>query len=272
MGNILVRNKNEVSTASASGKLADHCTKQGSTGSRVEQQADGVGCLCKVRHLRHAIARSPSSEKICGTASNGSVEEPRIVFNNASRFHVSFSVASESAIEEEATQRLQSMEASLIPGTAGGAQSGVEEQEGIGLPSAKAEDPLFLACDKRMEPSSDGEPKTTTILFPQGHKQFRVYGYFLADDGNWTRYKNKVYSIARRNKIFTLTAVDRRLELYNKGGGEHVSVVLHPLPQNRTLLILNKLTCCLQALFFARTACYPKHFKLLYSTTSSAII
>lgn len=55
--------------------------------------------------------------------------------------------------------------------------------------------------------------------FPKGCQELRVFGYY--DSGKegskqkkWRRFKNKVYSIDRGNKIFTLIAMDDELEMF----------------------------------------------------------
>ncbi|CAM9707428.1 unnamed protein product, partial [Choristocarpus tenellus] len=76
--------------------------------------------------------------------------------------------------------------------------------------------PIFLVSDYRGDPT-DGKGEivqVTTQEFPRGCESLHVFAYFQTLGGSWIRYKDKVYSIGRGNKIFTLTAVDRVLRTY----------------------------------------------------------
>ncbi|CAN0201297.1 unnamed protein product [Scytosiphon promiscuus] len=70
----------------------------------------------------------------------------------------------------------------------------------------------FLLKDHRMDARRGTPP--TTVCFPEGCKQLRVYGFFQAKDGTWKAYKDKVYSINGRKKEFTLTALNANIKPY----------------------------------------------------------
>lgn len=70
----------------------------------------------------------------------------------------------------------------------------------------------FLMKDHRMEPRR-GTP-STTVNFPENCKHLRVYAFFQAKDGTWKSYKDKVYSVGRRKRKFTLTALNANIKPY----------------------------------------------------------
>lgn len=80
-----------------------------------------------------------------------------------------------------------------------------EEEEG-GRVLAKEEDydaAYFLTRDHRM--GRKGTTQPTRVPFPADCQHLRIYGFFERD-GEWQVYKDKVYSIALRNKTFHVTA------------------------------------------------------------------
>lgn len=60
----------------------------------------------------------------------------------------------------------------------------------------------------------------STVVFPVDCKELRILGFFREKSSeSWELYKNKVYSIGRRGKIFTLEARDDTIARHLK----HVS-------------------------------------------------
>eukprot|EP00904_Undaria_pinnatifida_P003207 jgi/Undpi1/12888/HiC_scaffold_7.g02554.m1 len=70
----------------------------------------------------------------------------------------------------------------------------------------------FLMKDHRMGPRR--ATPSTSVNFPENCKQLRVYAFFQAKDGTWKSYKDKVYSIGRRKRQFTLTALNANIKPY----------------------------------------------------------
>ncbi|CAM9714638.1 unnamed protein product [Ectocarpus sp. 6 AP-2014] len=71
----------------------------------------------------------------------------------------------------------------------------------------------FLMKDHRMEPRRGTPP--TTVYFPEGCKNLRVYAFFQAKDGQtWKSYKDKVYSVNGRKREYTLTALNANIKPY----------------------------------------------------------
>lgn len=66
----------------------------------------------------------------------------------------------------------------------------------------------IITDDARVEVSEEA-----TVPFVEGCNDLRVLGFFRKDSSKtWTRYKNKVYSIGWREKIYTLVATDENIQ------------------------------------------------------------
>ena len=94
--------------------------------------------------------------------------------------------------------------------TGGAISAGVGIEEGK-TTQMEAED-YVLTRDQRMGKENATQP--TEVQFPDGCKELRVYGYFKQEDGVWTLYKEKVYSIGRYRTDYSLTAVNSSIAPY----------------------------------------------------------
>ena len=130
--------------------------------------------------------------------------EPRIVLFNRSSYSVSYWVVQED--KKRTTQHLETivnsiglhLNASLSDvGLSGDLERRSEEttHTEVGV--------YYLIKDYRMGPR--GQTESTRVPFPAACEDVRVYGFFR-DGMEWRPFKDKVYSISRKDKIFQLTA------------------------------------------------------------------
>ena len=143
--------------------------------------------------------------------------EPRIMFANASEYTVSYW-----AVQEDKKRTIAHLESivsniglHLNAGNTGASVAGdlgrnKEETKHIELGV------YYLMKDYRMGPR--GATATTRVPFPADCEDVRVYGFF-DDDSGWRLFKDKVYSISRKNKIFELTASTPNITPYATGRG-----------------------------------------------------
>lgn len=145
-------------------------------------------------------------------------EEPTINLHNNSSYEVSFWVIQEDKLS---TTRITQMISREMCGEVG--KNKVELRGGSKEETEIIKDIIdkgyILTEDERV-----GEVGSSA-QFPVDCKELRVLGFFREKSSNhpWKRFKNKVYSIGRGDKVFTLVALDRRLKRYH----EHVSVRMY---------------------------------------------
>ncbi|CAN0428214.1 unnamed protein product [Ectocarpus fasciculatus] len=72
--------------------------------------------------------------------------------------------------------------------------------------------------DHRIEPPAAGMAVGSTrteVPFPKGSTDMRVYAFFQRkNDKKWVQYKDKVYSIGRGKKVYTLDATNLGIAPY----------------------------------------------------------
>lgn len=140
--------------------------------------------------------------------------EPRVVLANRSDYSVSYWVVQED--KKRTTEHLESIVSSiglhLNVGNTGGSLAG--DLERTTEDTAHTENvAYFLMRDHRMCPGGRTQP--TQVPFPMDCQDVRVYGFFQ-ENGQWRRFKDKVYSIAREKKDFHITALTSNIIPYAK--------------------------------------------------------
>eukprot|EP00904_Undaria_pinnatifida_P003191 jgi/Undpi1/12873/HiC_scaffold_7.g02540.m1 len=140
--------------------------------------------------------------------------EPRIVLSNRSKYTVSYWVVQED--KKRTTSHLKSIVSNiglhLNAGNAGASVTGDLERNREETKHIEV-GVYYLMKDYRMGP--EGTTATTQVPFPADCEDVRVYGFF-DDGGEWRAFKDKLYSISRRNKIFELTASTPNITPYAK--------------------------------------------------------
>lgn len=133
---------------------------------------------------------------------------PRIILANRSDYCVSYWVVQEDKIRT--TEHLETIVSSIgvhlnIEKPAGDVERTREE-------TARTEEGVYvLMRDHRMGPRGTTQP--TQVPFPARCHEVRVYGFFEVN-GQWRRFKDKVYSIARKKKDFHITALTSNIVPY----------------------------------------------------------
>lgn len=140
--------------------------------------------------------------------------EPRVILGNNSDYIVSYWVVEEDKERTKAQQeRIVSsialhLNASKITGkNLSEDLKRLKEVEALEKAAEKDGDDeavYYLTRDHRM--GRRGSTQVTHVPFPAGCQHLRVYGFYEQRDGEWRRYKDKVFSIARRNRNFRVTA------------------------------------------------------------------
>lgn len=155
-----------------------------------------------------ASAEAPSSS--WGT-------EPRLILGNSSGYRVSYWVLQEDKKRTMAHEQRIASSVGLhlnLANTGGGLSGDLKKEKEQTIETEVGD--FFLMRDYRMGPNGSTQP--TQVPFPANCKQVRVYGFF-EEDGQWQRYKDKVYSIGRGKKSFTLNALDSNIAPYAKNAG-----------------------------------------------------
>ena len=137
--------------------------------------------------------------------------EPKIILKNTSKYKVYFNVLQENRLKIMAARERVQKEtgASLDIAGNGIGRLGAKALQKSDITKELGGDQHFLA--KALRVDSVG----SSVDFPRACKELRVFGFFRTDSSEaWTCFKNKVYSIGRRKKIFTLTATDERIEMF----------------------------------------------------------
>lgn len=141
--------------------------------------------------------------------------EPRVFLANESEFCVSYWVVQEDKMRT--TAHLESIVSSiglhLNLGNTGGNVTGDLERKTEESTNTE-ESVYFLMRDHRM--AVGGRTQHTHVAFPADCQEVRVYGFF-EENGQWRRFKDKVYSIAREQKNFHITAITSNIVPYAKG-------------------------------------------------------
>lgn len=132
--------------------------------------------------------------------------EPRIILSNKSPYRVSYSVlqADKKRTRMHHQQVIGSMGLLLNASSAGAVGGSADFNRTSNVTVETEETERYLMFDHRMEPM--GQTQDTKVFFPVGCQELRVYAFF-EEDGQWQFYKNKLYSIAPRNRNFQLTAL-----------------------------------------------------------------
>lgn len=136
--------------------------------------------------------------------------EPRVILANNSDYIVSYWVLEESKKRTKAQQERIArsialhLNASKITGNnvAEDLQR-LKEEEALAKAEEQDDVAYYLTKDHRM--GRKGSTQPTRIPFPAGCHHVRVYGLY-EKNGEWHLYKDKVYSIALRNRNFRVTA------------------------------------------------------------------
>lgn len=138
--------------------------------------------------------------------------EPRVLLANRSDYSVSYWVVQED--KKRTTEHLESIVSSigmhLNVGNQGGSLAGDVERTKEETTHTE-EGVYFLMRDHRMGPNGSTQP--TQVPFPADCEDVRVYGFF-EENGQWQRFKDKVYSIARDKKDFYITALTSNIVPY----------------------------------------------------------
>ena len=158
-------------------------------------------------------------------------DQPRLLLGNNSGYRVSYWVMQEDKKRTMAhNERIVtsmglhlnlSSSVSIVSGGAGLKGGVTREKEEI-IETERGRRVYFLLRDFRMEPKGSTQP--TLVPFPAGCQEVRVCAFFEEEDdedgdkdeGGWRPYKDKVYSIGRGNKTFTLNALDSNIKPYTK--------------------------------------------------------
>lgn len=145
--------------------------------------------------------------------------EPRLFLGNNSGYRVSYWVIQEDKQRTSAHQEriASSVSLHLNLGHTGGSLSGDVKRGKEETIETEAMGVYFLMRDHRMGPNGSSQP--TQVPFPANCEQVRVYGFFEEEDGQWQRYKDKVYSIGRGKRSFILNALDSNIAPYAKKAG-----------------------------------------------------
>lgn len=151
------------------------------------------------------------------TACWGKEQQPGLFLGNNSGYRISYWVTQEDKKRNKAHEEriATSMGLHLNLGsmvTGGGLRGGVKREKEK-LIETEEGGVYFLMRDHRMGPR--GETQPTQVPFPADCREVRVYGFF-EEDGDWRPYKDKVYSIGRGKKSFTLNALDSNIAPYAK--------------------------------------------------------
>lgn len=144
---------------------------------------------------------------------------PCLFLGNSSGYRVSYWVIQEDKRRTSAHQEriASSVGLHLNLGHTGGKLSGALRRGREENIETEAVGVYFLLRDHRMGPNGSCQP--TQVPFPANCEQVRVYGFFEEEDGQWQRYKDKVYSIGRGNRSFTLNALDSNIAPYARKAG-----------------------------------------------------
>lgn len=138
--------------------------------------------------------------------------EPRIELFNRSDYSVSYWVVQED--KQRTTAHLEtivkSIGLSLNAGNTGASVTGDLERKHEERTETES-GVYYLMKDYRIGRSDISA--STKVPFPADCEDVRVYGFF-EDDGEWLPFKDKVYSISRREKIFQLTATNPNITPY----------------------------------------------------------
>lgn len=139
--------------------------------------------------------------------------EPRIVFGNMSSFIVSFWVLQEHKTQttkihhEVVTMVNARLNAGADISLAG--NTGRRNEKTVHNNVASC----FIMTHSRIGPSAG--LLGTHLNFPRNCTDLRVFGFFqMPGNGLWKRFRNKVYSIDRGKKIFTVAPSDSNIHLY----------------------------------------------------------
>lgn len=138
--------------------------------------------------------------------------EPRVILANRSAYSVSYWVVQED--KKRTTEHVESIVSSiglhLNVGNTGGNLAGDLERTTEDTTQTGSV-VYFLMRDHRMCPGGRTQP--TQVPFPMDCHDVRVYGFF-EENGQWRRFKDKVYSIAREKKDFHITALTSNIIPY----------------------------------------------------------
>eukprot|EP00752_Nemacystus_decipiens_P014362 g12775.t1 len=146
-------------------------------------------------------------------------QSPAIRLQNASSHWVSYHVLQEDKMSTKAVERnvTDTLVASLNATVTDGAGGRVEGSTSAAVNTKQEGIPYPLVADYRIRPyswpgDSDHDMVGTTIPFPEGCKQLRVFAFVRGKEA-WVPYRNKVYTRKRRT-IHVITAVDEQLDGY----------------------------------------------------------
>lgn len=140
--------------------------------------------------------------------------EPRVVLANKSSYCVSYSVAQQdkkkTTLHQETIAKSVGLHlnASLTDAASLGGDMERKREE---TTHTEEVEKYYLMRDHRMEP--EGRSKSTQVAFPAKCEEVLVLAFFK-DGEDWLPFKNKVYSISRKDKIFKLTALDPNITPY----------------------------------------------------------
>lgn len=139
--------------------------------------------------------------------------EPRLILANNSDYIVSYWAIEEDKKRTPAQQEriVKSIALHLNASKIAGSNLSedlkrLKEEEALAKATGKDEEDdsvYYLTRDHRM--GRKGSTQPTHVPFPAGCRHVRLYGFYESD-GEWQPYKDKVYSIALRNKNFRVNA------------------------------------------------------------------
>lgn len=140
--------------------------------------------------------------------------EPRVVLSNGSSYSVSYWVVQQDKKKTTLHQETIAnsiglhLNASLTDAASLGGDMERKREE---TTHTEEVEKYYLMRDHRMEP--EGRSKSTQVAFPAKCEEVLVLAFFK-DGEDWLPFKNKVYSISRKDKIFKLTALDPNITPY----------------------------------------------------------
>lgn len=139
--------------------------------------------------------------------------EPRLILANSSDYIVSYWAIQEDKKRTPAQQERIAKSIALHLNASKIAGSNLsedlkrlKEEEALAKATGKDEEDeavYYLTRDHRM--GRKGSTQPTHVPFPAGCRHVRLYGFYERG-GEWQEYKDKVYSIALRNRNFRVTA------------------------------------------------------------------